>query len=209
MWLTRITLDTRRPDVRDDLGDTVKMHHRLMTLAEDDLGVRARQQAGMLYRIESTPSGTVVIVQTRDEPLTDRIPDGYGTCETRDLRPQLDALTAGTRVSYRIAANATKKLAGRPGEKTGRLVMLSGTDAEDWWRQRAAASGLDVDTVTSARQESARSGSRDRPIKHAITRFDGEGVITDPELLRDTIEDGIGRAKAFGCGLLSVTVVGG
>ncbi|MEV0645636.1 type I-E CRISPR-associated protein Cas6/Cse3/CasE [Phytomonospora sp. NPDC050363] len=207
MWLTRITPDLSRRDVRDDLDDTVKMHRRVMTLVEDGLGDQARHEAGILYRIEADPPAVRLLAQTRDEPRLGRLPEGYGTCETTDLRPLLDALTSGARVEYRIAANATKRPAGRPGEKAGKLLTLSGSDAEEWWRQRAAASGLDVDTLTATRQESARSGDQRRPIKHVITRFDGLGTVTDPDLLRTAVEEGIGRAKAYGCGLLSITVV--
>lgn len=209
MWLTRITPDQRRRDVQDDLDDTVKMHRRVMTLAEDGLGDQARQQAGILYRIETAPSGVHLLVQTRNEPRIEQLPAGYGTSETRDLRPELDALTVGTRLRYRIAANATKRLAGVYGEKAGRLTTLAGAEAEEWWRQRAAANGLDVDELTAARQESARSGDRNRPIKHTITRFDGTGTVTDPDLLRTAVEDGIGRARAYGCGLLSIDVDAG
>lgn len=206
MWLTRIAPDLRRRDVQDDLDDTVRMHQRVMTLAEDGLGDQARQQAGILYRIETTPTGVDLLVQTRDEPRTEQLPAGYGTSETRDLSPELEALTTGVRLRYRIAANATKRLASGYGEKAGKLTMLAGEDAEEWWRQRAAAHGLEVDTLTSARQESARSGDRKRPIKHTITRFDGTGTVTDPDLLRTAVEEGIGRARAYGCGLLSLDV---
>jgi len=204
MWLTRITPDLRRRDVHDDLDDTVKMHRRVMTLAEDNLGDQARHQAGILYRIETTPAGVHLLVQTRGEPLIGRLPDGYGTCETEDLRVRFESLSTGTHVRYTIAANATKRLAGVRGEKAGKLTTLTGADAEEWWRQRAAANGLDVDTVTAARQESARSGDRNRPIKHTVTRFDGTATVTDPDLLRIALEEGIGRAKAYGCGLLSL-----
>ncbi|GIG69238.1 type I-E CRISPR-associated protein Cas6/Cse3/CasE [Phytomonospora endophytica] len=206
MWLTRITPDLNRRDTHDDLADTVKMHQRVMTLAEDGLGDQARQRAGILYRIETTPDGVRLLVQTREEPRIEQLPDGYGTSETHDLQPQLDALTAGMSLDYRIAANATKRLATVYGAKAGKLTMLSGEEAEDWWRQRAEANGLHVETLTSARQESARSGDQRRPIKHTITRFDGSATVTDPDLLRTAVEDGIGRAKAYGCGLLSLTL---
>lgn len=55
-------------------------------------------------------------------------------------------------------------------------------------------------------QQPDKHGHRDHNrIRHARTRFDGTATITDPARLRHTILNGIGRAKAYGCGLLSIT----
>ena len=55
------------------------------------------------------------------------------------------------------------------------------------------------------------TGQPDRNITRGGARFpiytvrvDGTATIDDPALLTNTITSGIGRAKAWGCGLLTV-----
>ncbi|UWE74467.1 type I-E CRISPR-associated protein Cas6/Cse3/CasE [Corynebacterium diphtheriae bv. gravis] len=40
-----------------------------------------------------------------------------------------------------------------------------------------------------------------------IDTVDGFGIVEDPELLNELILHGVGRAKAYGCGLLSVSEI--
>ncbi|MFD6434343.1 type I-E CRISPR-associated protein Cas6/Cse3/CasE [Streptomyces venezuelae] len=39
---------------------------------------------------------------------------------------------------------------------------------------------------------------------HHRVRFDGTATIVAPDLLRTALQKGIGRGKAYGCGLLSI-----
>ncbi|MFS8202560.1 type I-E CRISPR-associated protein Cas6/Cse3/CasE [Streptomyces sp. CWNU-52B] len=50
------------------------------------------------------------------------------------------------------------------------------------------------------------SKTPDKPhvFRHQLTRFDGQATITDPDQLRHALLHGIGRAKAYGAGLLSL-----
>lgn len=53
-----------------------------------------------------------------------------------------------------------------------------------------------------------RHGPRNSPsrkkVRHARTRFDGTAAVIDADLLRAKITEGIGRGKAYGCGLLTI-----
>jgi CRISPR system Cascade subunit CasE len=41
-------------------------------------------------------------------------------------------------------------------------------------------------------------------MRHSLVRYDGTGLITDPEALTQALVAGIGRAKSYGAGLLSL-----
>src|SRR5690625_7916191 len=91
-WLTRITLNHRHTGIGALLADANRLHRELMWLAPDDLGDQPRQRAGLLYRVETGPTGPVLLVQTAVDPRTDRLTDGLAaTCATRELAPLLDA----------------------------------------------------------------------------------------------------------------------
>lgn len=72
--------------------------------------------------------------------------------------------------------------------------------------RQAEASGLKVITVQSTPLDAARGTRRQdhNRIKHARTQFEGTALITDPDQLRTRLTDGIGKGKAYGCGLLSI-----
>ena len=46
--------------------------------------------------------------------------------------------------------------------------------------------------------------SKARPVEIGVAVFEGELEVTDRELFVQALTHGIGRAKAYGCGLLTV-----
>lgn len=54
----------------------------------------------------------------------------------------------------------------------------------------------------------ARTAARKAPVSLVTVTFDGRLEITDPELLRRTLRQGLGKAKAYGCGLLTLAPLG-
>jgi len=206
VWLTRIGLDLRSRPARSDLGDVVELHRRIMTLVPEGLGVEARRQAGVLFRLDRTRTGPALLVQTTQTPSPGRLPSGYGTVETREITPLLSALRPGLPVHYRIAANASKRLWKDTGRHLAKqIVPLDDADAEDWWRRKAAACGLRLLSVRADPQPPARGERRETgSFRHAVTRFEGQAVVLDADHLRDAVVAGIGRGKSYGCGLLSL-----
>lgn len=51
-------------------------------------------------------------------------------------------------------------------------------------------------------------GSRRAPVSLVTVTFDGRLEVTDPQLLRRTLTQGIGKAKAYGCGLITLAPLG-
>lgn len=50
----------------------------------------------------------------------------------------------------------------------------------------------------------AGSQKRGKPVALACVTFDGRLEVTDPDALRRTLTQGVGRAKAYGCGLITL-----
>jgi CRISPR system Cascade subunit CasE len=208
-WLSVLTPDRRRPDVASDLDDINRFHQRIMGMYPQGLGASPRASAGVLFRVDEDSKGLVVLIQSNIQPDPQQLPGGYGACTSRPLDPLLGALRPGLPVRYRLTANATRKLghntqAGKPLT----VVPLHGHEAEEWWIRKAAESGLEariiqVTGLDPARGQRAPQRNRPQHLRHARTRFDGTAVITDPERLRTALTAGIGRAKSYGCGLLT------
>ncbi|MFD7450571.1 type I-E CRISPR-associated protein Cas6/Cse3/CasE [Kitasatospora sp. NPDC059827] len=209
LWLTRIIPDQRSRDARRDSDHAIDLHHRMMSLFPDSVAdTEARRRLGVLFRTESTTAGQQILLQSAQPPDLDRLPAGYGQAATKTLSPLLEALRDGLQVRYRIAANPIR----RPSRATRELyqlkavVPLQGAAAEDWWTRQSEATGLTLATLRSTPLDAARGRRRSdqRPIQHDRVLFEGTAVITDADRLRTRLTDGIGKGKAYGCGLLSI-----
>lgn len=206
LWLTRLGLDPRHRAVHSDLRDAVRLHNRVMSTLPDGLGESSRLTAGVLFRVEHSAHGASIIMQSNIAPDPTRLPPGYAQVKTIDLTPFLGALREGLPVRYRIDGNASQRL-GRFTEqgKPGSVKVLSGAAAEDWWARKAAAAGLALRSVHSLAQDALPGHRKDgQRVKHAATRFEGLATVADPQVLRETVRTGIGRGKAYACGLLSL-----
>ncbi|MFD5753161.1 type I-E CRISPR-associated protein Cas6/Cse3/CasE [Streptomyces sp. NPDC127033] len=208
--LTRIVLATHNASARADLADVNSLHKTLMRLVPDHNGPTPRATAGLLFRTEPGPDPTL-LVQTAHTPDLTALPTSYGTARTLDLTPLLNSLTPGRTMRYRItAAPTTARSAGNPtrhpvtGKRRGKITHLTGDDAIAWWQRRAAAVGLEPLTVSSLPRPFPRTRLARSAPYFTLTQFDGFARITDTGLLTHALKNGIGRAKTYGAGLLSL-----
>ncbi|MEU9064577.1 type I-E CRISPR-associated protein Cas6/Cse3/CasE [Streptomyces sp. NPDC048430] len=208
--LTRIVLNPHNAAVRADLADVDSLHKTLMRLAPDHNGPTPRATAGLLFRTETGPDPTL-LVQTAHTPDLTALPTSYGTARTVDLTSLLNSLTPGRAVHYRITAAPTvARSAGNPtrhpvtGKRRGKITHLTGDDAITWWQRRAAAVGLEPVTVSGLPRPFPRTRITRSAPYFTLTQFDGVAHITDTGLLTHALNNGIGRAKSYGAGLLSL-----
>ncbi|MCX5321595.1 type I-E CRISPR-associated protein Cas6/Cse3/CasE [Streptomyces sp. NBC_00120] len=209
--LTQLLINPRHRDARHDLTDSNQLHKTLMRLAPDHLGPAPRASAGMLYRIEPDRHPTLLL-QTAQPPDLAALPTHYATtARTRSLAPMLHALTPNLTVRYRITAAPTVcRSAGNPhpdpvtGKRRGKRTCLTGDDALAWWHDRARKAGLITLTCHSTPRPFPRHESTHKIPHYKLTQFEGLARITDTDLLTHAIRNGIGKAKTYGAGLLSL-----
>lgn len=72
-----------------------------------------------------------------------------------------------------------------------------------WLQARAARNGFEVNLDELA-VEAYEQHSQDADVKFTTVDFSGELMVLDPQIFGATLFNGIGRAKAFGCGLLLI-----
>ncbi len=208
MNLSRLHLNPRNPDAQRDIASPYDMHRtlkRAFTKGEPDAN-------RMLFRTEPWQPGAcgvTVLVQNAtaspDWSFLDGRTDGY--CLAVEGPKSFDpAFQAGQQLSFRLLGNATKKREGK------RIALDDETAYHDWLKRKADQSGFQVLQVTASsywinEEHLARSpenGYKKRNIPHFGVRFDGLLRITDPDELVKAVRRGVGPAKAFGFGLLSL-----
>ncbi|MFG2430455.1 type I-E CRISPR-associated protein Cas6/Cse3/CasE [Streptomyces sp. NPDC048590] len=204
--IARIRLNPHSRDVQRDLRDATEMHRTVMRMVPDGLGDSPRSQAGLLYRLDETDNSSTLLVQANHlDPA--RLPAGYGQADIKSLTPMFTALRKGLAVRYRIVLNPAKRerLTLEARGKRGRILPLSGADADQWWLRRATDAGLQIHVLTPTNMPPIRPRRQDSDgMRHSLIRYDGTATVTDPGALHDAVRTGIGRGKPYGAGLLSL-----
>lgn len=182
----------------------------------------------MLFRVEPSRSGQpVVLVQTRDNPDWSGLPRCYLLGPAESKRCDL-AFAPGQRLCFRLRANPTKKvgsvskedrLAGKKGNGQ-RLALLREDEQVAWLLEKAEQGGFRIpgewlqdgdggkapnfrcDVMPEGWVRCGKDGHTAGRF-HAV-RFEGMLEVTDPGRFLLTLQNGIGSAKGFGFGLLSI-----
>ncbi|MFD5786725.1 type I-E CRISPR-associated protein Cas6/Cse3/CasE [Streptomyces sp. NPDC127037] len=204
--IARIRLNPHSRDVQRDLRDATEMHRTVMRMVPDDLGESPRNQVGLLYRLDETDTTSTLLVQANHlDPA--QLPSGYGQADIKSLTPMFTALRKGLAVRYRITLNPAKRerLSLEAKGKRGRIVPLSGADADQWWLRRAADAGLQIHVLNPTNMPPIRPRRQNLDgMRHSLIRYDGTATVTDPDALHEAVRTGIGRGKPYGAGLLSL-----
>lgn len=209
MFLSKLTMNQRSARARRDLANPYEMHRTLSWAVSE--AIRARQER-LLWRVEPVRSGPpVVLVQTLTKPdwgaLFQRHPD-YAVLDPMSPKAFEPHFRSGRLLRFRLKANPSVKRMGK------RYGLLSREDKMEWlqWKLTTAGCKLVAGVVVSE--------GRIRAIRHDLgtgalpeitiyaALFEGVLQVLDPEAARAAIARGIGPAKGFGLGLLSVAPVG-
>lgn len=224
MYLTKLTLNPRNTQAQQDLAVPYDLHRTLGHAFPDERSEQHRKRHGVLFRIEDpTRAGVPVLVQSTTEPNWSQLPSGY-TLRLDGPKVFNPALTEGQVLRFRLVANPVRRIR-LDGKKHPRRMPLVHPRAKegvetgylDWLERQASHHGFTVanDALVDApfRLNRKRKLKQDpdeiEPIPkvkvgHFGVRFDGLLRVEDPDALLTAIRSGIGPAKTFGFGLLSL-----
>lgn len=133
------------------------------------------------------------------------------TWRTAPYEPFLDRIREGDHYGFRLEANATHSVAegaGR-GKRFGHVTVAQ---QWSWLQSRAPRLGIDLGDASNPTgavvergvKTFSRGGST---VTLSTAVYSGSLKVVDAEALRDKMVAGIGPAKAYGCGLLTLAPV--
>lgn len=221
MYLSQLRLDTR-PHARGRslLRDVYALHQRLWR-AFTGLDETAQNSRPFLFRVETTGPARI-LVQSMFPPDWERAflkAPGYIE-DAKVVVRHLDDLDRFESCRFRLLANPvrTKHKSDDPADKRRIRRALSG--AEELWDWLArhlngAATihplqtetfGLNSNELPNPPKQvlQGRKPGQSSQIKVVARLFEGTLTVHDHEKIKQVVTHGIGRAKAFGCGLLSL-----
>jgi CRISPR system Cascade subunit CasE len=199
MYLSQLLVNPRSRDARIDLGDRHELHRTLLSAFPEDLPADER----ILFRVEDNRNLPVisVLVQSRylpDWDAVERMQRSDYLMDVPQVRRIVPNVNQGQRLPFRLQANPTVKRSGK------RHARYDDAELMEWLQLKGNQHGFTCDPLdVQIAKLGKKYGKRRQATWHAV-QFDGALTITNDELFSATLVTGIGSAKAFGFGLLSI-----
>lgn len=219
MQLTRMHLNPHRRGTRHLVASAQRLHAAV--LSGFPPGVRTETDAGrVLWRLDSNRQGALTLyVSSPGRPdLTHLVEQaGWPTApdpwQTTSLDPLLQRLEPAQRWTFRLTANPVRSKSNGEGKRGTRSAHVTVDQQEQWLAERCASWGFSLGNegaltaaVSSRRTTSflRRSDREQHRVTLGVATFDGTLTVTDPDVLRASLCHGLGRAKGYGCGLMTL-----
>ncbi|MFI1956019.1 type I-E CRISPR-associated protein Cas6/Cse3/CasE [Streptomyces xinghaiensis] len=237
MYLTRFRINTARTEARRLLGSPHFLHGAVNMAfpdppARDGQGPRVLWRVDHA----ASGRADLFLVSPRRPDLTHLVEQaGWPTLEepgwtTFAYEEFLDSLSAGDTWGFRLTANPVHNIR-KPGDskdsRTKRTAHLTSRHQLEWLLRRQEKAGFEVtrkpvekrltehgdehevivhDQLPLQFRKREQAGPR-RDVRFVRVTFDGRLRITDVDAFRQTLTQGLGKAKAYGCGLMTLAPV--
>ena len=213
-YLSRLILNPRSRQVRNELADPYEMHRTVMKAFAGNL----QDDERVLFRVDVPRSGIpTLLVQSRHAPNWDEL-SGKNYLLDKSYLPFgeenpalkemifIQKLRTGQRLAFRLRANPVKRV-----KETRKRIGLYKEEGQLNWLKRKlrhtnAAGLLSARVVNESDQYSKLFKEKDRKKRmkfHAVL-FEGILEITDQAEFQKMLTAGIGPGKGLGFGLLSL-----
>jgi CRISPR system Cascade subunit CasE len=219
MHLTRFDINGARRAARDLLASPQKLHAAVLAAFPPSAST-AEEQGRVLWRIDQHQHQTVLYLVSPHIPDLTHLVESVGWpsthgWQTRDYTPLLDALKTGTQWAFRLTANpVSSRRKTEDSPRSQRFGHVTAAQQTEWLLTRAKRSGFtvplgvgDEPDVAVRRRQTLRFSRHGGTVTLSTAVFEGRLEITDPDALRNSLVHGIGPAKGYGCGLLTLAPV--
>lgn len=235
MYLTRYRINAARLGARRLLASPQALHAAVMSsfpIAPAHGGDSPR----VLWRLDHNSGSEVLLyIVSPDRPdLTHLVEQaGWPTAttpgwQTYAYTPFLARLATDDIWAFRLTANPVHSARRTDDEPTKRTAHITVKHQMEWLLKRQKDSGFRIlekpaeqrrlpvgdeyELIVHDRRELSfgkkeQSTGRRNRVTVATATFDGRLQVTDPDLLRQTLTRGLGKAKAYGCGLMTLAPV--
>ncbi|MDR3349341.1 MAG: type I-E CRISPR-associated protein Cas6/Cse3/CasE [Acidaminococcales bacterium] len=228
MYISRIELNCRRRETGYLLASPQRLHAALAGSFPAD-GADGKKR--MLWRIDKLGSALYIITQSQQKPDFTHIVEKCGwpgakqQWLTKEYGPFLERLQTGQAWQFRLRANPVRSLlrteAGKGDERAkarGQLSALADAEKQKKWLcEKGLRHGFyfltkkdepqNIEVVQKEIKEFYRfdpAANERKTVTINMVTFEGILLIAEREKFTAAMLNGIGRAKAYGCGLLTL-----
>ncbi len=203
MYLSRVELDLNNRSTLKALGSQSIIHGAVESSFS---GERKRN----LWRIDKLGDKLYLLILSEDKPCLSSISSRFGNndsdAETRNYDTLLSRVKLGGKWRFRLTANPTKSVSSNGGR--GKVHAITIVDLQkQWLAEKSEECGFKLadDSFDVVENKWCKFRKKDGSTVSLLSvSFEGVLEITDEELFKASLTNGIGRGKAYGMGLLTV-----
>jgi len=206
MYLSRVKLDTDLRSTKSALANPQQMHAIVAGCFD---GAEERQRP--IWRIDTLQQATYLLVASAASPdfanlITQLTSNGEIEVIIKDYDGFLSSIKDGDGLRFRLCANPVHSVKQECGQSDrGKLFgHITVGHQKSWLEQRSLKSGFELSTFDVVSRGERRFRRGDQTVTLTVATYEGLLTVSDADLLRQTLTSGIGRAKAYGCGLMTV-----
>jgi len=205
MYLSRVILERIPPP---------NIIHGVISVAFP--GKRSDRANENLWRIDCLGDSNSLLVLSINSPTISHIIEEIGVDDNRngtiDYDPFLAQIKIGQTWRFRLCANPVKHISNSLGGRGKVCALHSESDQFEWLGEQGVKHGFNVNRCFIASDEwrmfgGSRKRGTDNIVRIRAVTYDGMLTVTDPSSLCAVLKSGIGRGKAYGCGLLTIARV--
>jgi CRISPR-associated protein Cas6/Cse3/CasE, subtype I-E/ECOLI len=194
MYLTQININPDLNSARRALSSPQIMHAIIEKCFEESQ-----------RNLWSLDDNKLLIVSTAQPTNREAAEQLGGLPQTKSYAPYLESIADGDIYRFRLRANPVHSVKVKQGERGKVLAHVTIEQQENWLRIKAENLGFELGefAVTSSEfvQFNKAGGQR---VTLKLATYDGFLTVTNRDALTAAMTDGIGRAKAYGAGLLTM-----
>lgn len=214
MFLSRVEVNPYRRETMVALKSPQVMHAAIMASFPS---FEQLSEGRILWRVDKVGSATYILIQSSMKPDMTHLVDQYGRPnagqkgETLDYEPFLLSISKGEVFRFRLSANPT--YSGPAPKDGGRGKVYPHVTVKQqlqWLVGKSEGCGfsiVDDDGNVKAdivHREMRRFKRGDGWVSISYVVFEGVLRVSDPDTFRTSLISGIGRAKSYGCGMMTL-----
>jgi len=209
MYLSRVALDVRRRETMRALARPTMLHG---AIEQSFKGERKRR----LWRIDQLDNTHFLLVLSEDQPDFEFLnrqfgnTDGCNGWEIKSYSSFLERIEAKQVWRFRLCANPVHSVKEQGVTGRGKLFAhITREHQKKWLLDRSEKNGFSIqannfDVIRSEWINFGKGIGKREEISMCAVVYEGVLVVTDATRFCEALVGGIGRGKAYGCGLLTV-----
>lgn len=207
MYLTRVKLDISKRETQLAMSASGRFHGAIERAFE-------QKQNRNLWRIDKLRGEYYILILSEEVPnlkdFMEQFGDSKSSAETKEYEVLLNKITDHSVWHFRMVANPTHCVK----TKSGRGKVMAHVTPEhqmEWLKTKAAANGFELvdDNCFVLANEwknfYKKVSGKDMRVRLMLASFEGILRVTDVDAFRKALISGIGRGKAYGAGMLTVS----
>lgn len=208
MFFTQIKLNTARRETIKLLDSKQRIHAAILA------GFPDLKEDRLLWRLDDNSRHDIIIyVVSPQKPDYTNFWEKYGwerlpyeqTIKTVDYTKLLNHLENGQKWGFKLNANTVKSVERK-------RIPVEESEIKNWLMHRTENNGFTVNTndfnahtTVNSFYKNNKNGNSKNKVTLQETIYQGILEITDRELFKQVLTMGIGKAKSYGCGLITLS----